>query len=509
MATKTVAAPKRSRVPKRLPNSVSTSAPAGMIGASAAGDADAFRRDAPGFEGGVLSSIPCDREPSTAERRRMVRLSRLNYKRSGVYGQVVDTLANFVVGDGVVTSFDSPAVGKFVSAVLDDPRNGWHRSYRERIIDLLVDGEFTLSATVPVRGLDGTMKPIPTAAVLFGRMDLEELETIQTARYNRDRILSLGFREEDNAAREVEELPIAVPGVRMKHDVAENVLRSVFLWQVNKLGKRGLPYLSRSLDKATMLDAVVEELARKAEYTSRFWLHATYVPAGDKSDAKTEAKLLAWLKSWTPGEAAVTTDGVKVIAVAPDLKLPDAAKLVEVLLEYILGSHGIPRMWYSAGGDTNRATAVEQGTPIHRAIDALQTLARSDYEDVVRFVVWIGKQSGAIPSDDPEGFRVTMADVATRDSQRDVDEVSGLVAALDAAVASEILSPIERQRAGRAAIRGKSFGDVLTDATAPKITPDVGLAPVPPGAIPGFGIPPAAPPLPTPLVPAPAPAPGS
>lgn len=481
MATK--AAARSSPKTHRVTASASTSTSRRARASSPAQQAEEFRRDGGGYQGQLLGSFSVERDLTATERAKLLRLSRLNYKRSGIYGQVIDTLVNFAVGDGAVVSCKSPAAQTFWDRFASRPENSWDRTYPQRVTTLLVDGEYVLTLTVPMRGMGEDGKAILSGNVLVGRLEPESIEETETSQINVDRLLGFTFRPD--GAKAPIRLPIAAPNVTLR-DNGDGTATAAQLWRVNTLGRRGVPYLSRSLDKATMLDAVVDELARKAEYSSRFWLWATYESTGDGRENKAlERKLLTWLRSWTPGEAAVTTSNVKVQAVAPNLAIPDVRAFVEMLLEYILGSHGIPRMWYSAGGDTNRATAVEQGTPIHRALDRLQSLLRADLEDLVRFVLWVGKASAILPSETSDECSVTMADVATRDSIRDVNELTGLVVALDNLFASRIISDAERQAIGRRALQGKSFGDLIRPEGAPPLQKP-GLSAPPPGSMPGF-----------------------
>ena len=53
-------------------------------------------------------------------------------------------------------------------------------------------------------------------------------------------------------------------------------------------------------------------------------------------------------------------------------KILDQKALFDMVLEFVLGSEGIPRMWFGSSGETNRASAVEQNSPIHRTLLALQ-----------------------------------------------------------------------------------------------------------------------------------------
>lgn len=427
---------------------------------SVATDHEDWKRDR--GEHDPFGGVNGDRDVTPAQRARLVRMSRVAYKKTGVYGQVVDTLVNFVLGDGVVVTARDRGVQEYLKKVLDDPANEWHAAMRRRVIDLLVDGELPLSLTVPHRpGVKTDLgMPVLTHRVLIGTMEAGDVASVKCSRVNKDRILSVSFAH----GGKTDEYPIARPHVTMR-DNGDGTSTAVVFWRVNVLGTRGNPYLSRSVDTAKLLDDAVGEMARRWEYLSRFWMHATYETTGDaKKDEALEKKLVAWMVSNEPGEALATTGGVKVNAVTPDLKLPDQQAGYETILDYILGSHGVPRMWYSSGGDTNRATSVEQGTPIHRSIDALQATVKGGIEQVVSFIVWVGQESGQIATTADTSFSVAMADVATRDSLRDVQEISALTMALDPLVENGTITAVERQRILRAVVKGKQYGEHLEDA---------------------------------------------
>jgi hypothetical protein len=460
----------RARAAQRPPSksrAIITRASTRATAATAAQVADAWRRDAELRQSWLSSaSASGERDLTAVERMRAVRSSRMQYKRSGVYGQIVDCLVNFTIGDGVRREYESKAVAEWMNDLLMRPENSWERTLRPRTVALLIDGERLCSYTVTQRGPDASGAPVLGANVLLGRMEPDDIKSVHVMRHNVDRVLALTMKGEEPGEQDVTypAALVAPDGSVALRDNGDGTSTALMLHRVNVLGRRGLPFLTRSIDKATSLDTAVEELSRKIEYTSRFWLHGKYEPTGVKAqDKKIERELRAWLESWMPGEVCVTTANVTVEAVAPELQVPAAREFVEMLLEYILGAHGIPRMWYSAGGDTNRATAVEQGTPIHRSIDALQGVVKADLEEEHRFLIAVGKKVGAIPAGESDEFTLTMADVATRDSLRDVNELAGLIVALDAAVASFIVSPEERQAIGRAAIKGKQYGRQLSE----------------------------------------------
>lgn len=454
----TARAAKTAAPPRRLVR-LSTSAPTQQ--------ADNFLHDR-GEDAYAMRGLSVDRDISPIERLKAVRLSRMNYKRSGIYGQLIDTLVNFVVGDGIEFKFKDEKLGEEVRRVLDHPLNDFDRSIRMRATTLFTDGEYLLSITLPLR--DTTTKAggklSLTTTPLIGRMDSDSIEDVHCALVNQDRVVAVTVNT-DGAEKRT--FPIAAQNVEPV-DNGDGTATAVLLWRCNVLRRRGLPFFSRTLDKASRLDGVVDELARKAAYTSRFWMHATYEDQGKTSKNKAvEKKLLAWLRSIKPGEALASTTGVEVKVVAPDLGLPDQKALYDLIVDYILGSHGVPRMWFSSGDGTNRATGVEQGTPIFRAVDAAQSEFIGGVRDLVNYVVWILKRSGAVPESADESYTITPSDVATRDSIRDVKEVNELIAALDGAVLSGIISAEERQIIGRRVLASKGWGDAL-DEKAPDLT---------------------------------------
>ena len=433
--------------------------------------AEDFIRDR-GDDYAAMRGLPRDRDMTPLERLRAVRLSRVNYKASGLYGQLVDTLVNFVVGDGVQIRCEDDAVQEYVDEVLAYPVNAWDRSLRSRVTTTFVDGEYLLGITIPLRNRPSTDPSVPVEPMnlsrmpLLGRMDSDAIEEVRVAVVNQDQVQSVTV--ETGAGQKVT-FPIARPGVYPR-DNGDGTATAVVLWRVNVLRRRGLPFFSRTVDKAHLLDGVVDELARKAKYTSCFWMKGEIPDQGSTAKNKAlEKRFLAWMRSMKPGEALVTTPGVKVDVFSPNLGMPDQKALYDLMLDYVLGSHGIPRHWFSSGGDTNRATSVEQGTPIFRAVDSAQAQFVADISDVIAYVIWLGKESGEIAADASDEFTVAPTDVATRDSIRDVKEVNDLVLALDSSVASGIISAEERQKIGRRVLGSKGWGDEIKPEDAPEL----------------------------------------
>lgn len=498
----------RGRVTTRLPR-------VGRIRASASDDFARDDFDGEGrYQGRRGATSTDDAELTEQERAMALRNSRRSNKRSGVYGAVIDRLTDFVLGDGIAINVRDKTSHEWLHELLETPGIAWTRNLRRRYQRLLVDGELPLLVKMPERaGQEGAA----STAIRMSRLAVEGISDVMVAEDDDDEVVAVTYRGRLGSSRLV--LPMAAPGepmlrvrttprgelrlapspeapdglVRLRQGetvvsrprslqqdpaevarsseddetAADAYLATVALWQVNTVGRRGAPMLTRILDKSDLLDDAVGQMARRQEYLNRFYALADYAAGGDEAKNKAlEKRTLDFLTGLDEGAALVVprdANGdpqVRLKIETPDLKPADQAAAYELLLDYVLGAHGIPRSWYSSGGDTNRATAVEQGTPIFRSIRARQAELKACVEDLVRYLLWLGSLSTPGVKADAE-IEVVMADLATRDSLRDVEEVAGIavgmreVVAMGAATAEEAIAIV------RQVLKSKAIGETL------------------------------------------------
>lgn len=449
----------------------------------AARDAERWARDRGDYTGSrVAGSAWDDRDLTEPELIRARRASRRAYKTSGIFGAMVDQAVCHVIGDGVSIEGDEEEATAYVLGVLNHPRNAFLDGIDETFRRWIVDGEGVLTLRVPTR--DGKT---PTGDVWIGAMDPNALAGFRVDPWNDQRVMELKLpvpKAPDNAkgprqdptqwipVADVDEEKVTVPGWPIPRwdpkggaiapTTGSQTLHVQYL-RLNALGSRGAPLFSRSVDKVKLLDLLVDHLMAKAEYTNRHWLHITYKPkdSGGKNDRAFEKRMIRWASDGQPGDVAVTSDDVKVQVLAPDLKLIDQKALYEISVGYILGSHSMPRVWFgeSAG---ERAGAAEAGTPIFRLLKWLQGRLKRAIEELVRFLVAIGRASSKIKKPGAT-FTIALAEFATRDSVRDVQELTWATQGLDAALTRRAISPAEYQRMIRRIIASKPFGGELDD----------------------------------------------
>lgn len=423
----------------------------------------------------------------TDERRAKARkISRVLYQESPTYGAVVDRYLEHAVGDGVRIEVDNPKAQEWLDEQFDRPENRFHATIGQRLTRLAVDGEYPIQISTIPRGTG------PSGVFFLGRLDLERVTGIETSPFNEDAIRKLLI-----SPRVGQGEPLAVPVAEPQTPGGESPLVlldaqgapaagidkpmhprlvAMDLWRARTLGKRSGPLFSRIIDKSAALDELVENLVRKVEFLNRFWMHITFDTKNkDIDDPKNQAfvqQALNWATTMEPGEAWVTGQDVSINPHVPDFKLVDSKAMYDMVLDLILGAYAVPRHWFSSGGDTNRATAAEQGSPIHRAISSWQgTTVQPALESLVRFLLWLGGEAGVGGLTRGKGhetpFSVVLADIATRDSLRDAQECSNVILMLNEAQTAGIISPEEHQAIGRATLGAKAYGDHLSETPPP------------------------------------------
>ncbi len=416
-----------------------------------------------------------DRGLTAMERMRALRFARRNDKRNGVYGELLRKFEQHTVGDGVEFTFEDETVKAHVEAVLGDRRNRFHERLGERWRETLNEGEYFLRIETDQRlALGDTV--IPTGIIRFGRIEVDQVRDVRVSASDPDCLMEIEVEHAQGVRRWY---PLAAPGVNPVpgievidgNPVETGALVAVLPMQVGTSRGRGTPLLARILEKVELVDDVVDANARKAEYLNRFWLHTEYLPSGDaEKDEQLEDDLIAWGTQADPGEMLVTStrNEVKPKMLAPDLKVMDQKALFDLVLEYVLGSTGVPRMWFASGGETNRATAVEQGSPIHRSLVSLQATLKQHIEALVRYVIWLGKLSGRIARETSDEFMVQMAAISTRDTQREIGVLQQLQSLLTSAVASGLLHPEEAQTIFRGAVKAQTMFEAPLQSDAPE-----------------------------------------
>jgi hypothetical protein len=173
------------------------------------------------------------------------------------------------------------------------------------------------------------------------------------------------------------------------------------------------------------------------------------------------------------GQVYAHNDKISVEAKSASIEATESADMARLFRTQVLGARNIPESWYSSGGETNRATAGEQGDVTMRRLIGLQEELKDIFETLLRYaydqLAW--KQKGKFPSRAKGGVRieVVLPPVQEKDATRAAATMASLEASLEAAIEAELVSR-KTARAAFLTVLGKVHGqDVDLDAEVAEI----------------------------------------
>jgi hypothetical protein len=107
---------------------------------------------------------------------------------------------------------------------------------------------------------------------------------------------------------------------------------------------------------------------------------------------------------------------VKWEAVSPDLKFSDSDAGARMLRNHILGGAGFPEHWFGGGGDVNRATSAEMGTPVFKRITARQKKVKYIFETIGDYQISQALKAGRLKGiKNPYAYSVVIPEMVAKD----------------------------------------------------------------------------------------------
>lgn len=187
----------------------------------------------------------------------------------------------------------------------------------------------------------------------------------------------------------------------------------------------------------------------------------------DEGKLRAEADRLARTLA-QPGGVYAVNDQMTIEALSSKLEGSDAAEVARLIRTFILGGKGIPESWYSDGGNANRATAGEQTDVAYKDLAELQaqfrrvfrTLLHVGYYSIQRAQGGIGGERLPALSEPWFTLEPVMPTIAERDTSRAAAAFVQTEAAIEGAIASELLSR-ETGRRAVATLIGKVLGETI------------------------------------------------
>ncbi len=158
-----------------------------------------------------------------------------------------------------------------------------------------------------------------------------------------------------------------------------------FLFQRNRLmtASRGRSDLAAAFDWLEEYEGFLGGERDRAGFLRAFVWDVEVAGIGQEEAERRAAEIGAP----EPGSVRVHNEAERWRALAPDLRAEDAGRAARLFRNHILSGQGWPEHWFGGGGDVNRATAAEMGSPAIKMLSMRQREWTAILEEVGAYVV--------------------------------------------------------------------------------------------------------------------------
>ena len=158
-----------------------------------------------------------------------------------------------------------------------------------------------------------------------------------------------------------------------------------FYFAINNVSNQpeGVSDLLGSADWLDMLDRLLYNTLQFVNALSKYFQDVELAGADEK-------RIEDWKKKNPVSQNLsrfVHNEKVKYTILTPNINNADPSEIVRLYKNIVLGSQGFPEHWFADGGNTNLATAVEQGTPIMRQLKNRQQYIIYILQTMLRFAL--------------------------------------------------------------------------------------------------------------------------
>lgn len=321
------------------------------------------------------------------------------FLKNGLAKRILEIRNDFIFGDGFKYTIAGQDISDSklaqVKEVLDEfwEINKMDLRFEKKGFDLSLNGMLVM----PVfwNRINGQVKlgfidPKNIETVITNPMNVEEITAIELK--SSVSSLSSGSSLRNNNGRK------RLRVIRINEDVNDvnyGLLDGhCFYFAINNVSNQpeGVSDLLASADWLDMLDKLLYNSLQFFNALSKYFQDVELIGADDR-------RVEEWKKKnpiSTNLSRFVHNDKVKYTILTPNISSSDPSQIVRLYKNIVLGSQGFPEHWFADGGNTNLATAVEQGTPIMRQLKNRQQYIIYILQQILRFALHkaYGKREG-------------------------------------------------------------------------------------------------------------------
>ena len=339
----------------------------------------------------VASSLS-NRDLTPVLQDRMIELAFYLYDRNPFAKRLINLSRAFVMGEGMRPKAEDADLQAWLDDFWDDPVNDLDMNLPGYVAELGIFGEQLYQTTV--NPIDGS-----TRLWYIDPSEIDQVVYAGAAGAERAVAMPVEIKLKDYYPGGGRAASLTLEAIRPDEDPFSpsfgKLVGNAFYFAVNKVKRaaRGRSDIFALADWLDSYEQFLFALADRAELLNSFVWDITL-------KGMTQAEIDDWLKKYgtrpRPASIRAHNENVTYGTAAPDLQSADMAASGRQFKNHILGAAGFPESWFGEGGETNLATAVEQGGPTFKTLKERQRFVKNMAWTICNYAIDQGTLRGSL-----------------------------------------------------------------------------------------------------------------
>ena len=356
-----------------------------------------------------LTGQDVDRNLSPLSQDRMVEIAFYLWESNPMARWLIEIAKDFILAEGLPYRAQEEEVQEYLDGFWFDPVNRMDLYLEKHVREHLIYGELCLPAFVAEQ----------TGRLRLGYIDTSQIKEVITDPENVKMTIGIALKDVPGYDPRIYRTIIPEEADTVLSPKAKAMRKGYtdgecFFSAINNVtnSPRGRSELLTVADWLDNYEQFLFDTQDKWRLLNQFF-YDLEVTGGD-TDAINEQ-----MKNFTKKAGSVFghNEKVKAQAISPSLQAPDFAEGARLFRNHILGPFSYPEHWYGGGGDVNRATAVEMGTPTFKTLSSKQRHFKYILESIFDYQIEMGLKSRflRISEEKAYDYEVIVPELSVRD----------------------------------------------------------------------------------------------
>jgi hypothetical protein len=356
-----------------------------------------------------LTGQDVNRDLSPLTQDRMIEIAYWLWENNPMARWLIEIAKDFIVAEGLPYQAKEEEVQDYLDGFWYDPVNRMDLYLEKHVREHLIYGELCLPSFVAKQ----------TGRLRLGYIDTSQIKEVITDPENIK--ISTGIALKDipgypprtyqTIIPEEAEYVLSKKAQEMRRGYTDG---NCFFWPINNVtnSPRGRSELLTVADWLDNYEQFLYDTSDKWRLLNAFF-YDIKVTGGDEKVIKEQIN--AFVKK--AGAVFGHNEKVEAEPKAPALQAPDFAEGARLFRNHILGPFSYPEHWYGGGGDVNRATAVEMGTPTFKTLSSKQRYFKFILESILDYQIEMGLKSKFLrmPEEKAYDYEVIVPELSVKD----------------------------------------------------------------------------------------------